>query len=88
MQPFLWTSNFQGSALVKGSRRTVVGLALAVAFFLSGHGFARFDKTLRQYLGISCLSKNPYYEVVKLIYPRHTGQNVSRREGANESKGT
>ena len=33
------------------------GLALAVAFFISGHGFAKFDKTLRQFLGISCLSK-------------------------------
>lgn len=31
----LRTVNFQGSALVEGSRRTVVGLALAVAFFIS-----------------------------------------------------
>ena len=53
MQPLPVTAaifNFQGSALVEGSRRTVVGLALAVAFFLSGHGFARFDKTLRHTL--------------------------------------
>ena len=56
----LRTLNFQGSALVEGSRRTVVGLALAVAFFISGHGFAKFNKTLRQFLGISCLSKNRY----------------------------
>ena len=38
-------------------------------FFISGHGFAKFDRTLRQFLGISCLSKNRYYEVIKLIYP-------------------
>ena len=68
----LRTVNFHGSALVEGLRRTIVGLALAVAFFLSGHGFARFDKTLRQYLGISCLSKNRYYEVTRLIYPTIT----------------
>lgn len=68
----LRTVNFQGSALVEGSRRTVVGLALAVAFFISGHGFAKSDKTLRQYLGISCLSKNRYYEVIKMVYPSLT----------------
>lgn len=40
---------FQGAALVEGSRRTVVGLALSVAFLLSGCGFAKFDRTLKQY---------------------------------------
>lgn len=55
--------------MVEGSRRTVVGLALSVAFFISGHGFSKFEKTLRQFLGISCLSKNRYYEVIKLVYP-------------------
>ena len=30
---------------------------------------AKFNKTLRQYLGINCLSKNIYYEVIKLVYP-------------------
>ena len=44
-------------------------LALAAGFFLSGHGFANFDRTLRQYLGISCISKNRYYDVIKLVYP-------------------
>ena len=56
---------FQGSAFVEGSKRTVIGPALAVGFFLSGHGFANFDRTLRQYLGISCISKNRYYDVIK-----------------------
>lgn len=60
--------NFRGSALVESSRPTVVGLALAVAFFRTGHGCAKFSKTLRQCLGISCISKNPYYETIKLIY--------------------
>lgn len=64
--------NFRGSALVEGSKRTVVGLALAVAFFVTGHGYAKFSRTLRQCLGISCISKNPYYEVIKLVYPHIT----------------
>ena len=65
----LRTVNFQGSALVEGSKRTVVGLALGVAFFISGHGFAKFEKTLKQFLGISCVSKKKYYDIVKLVYP-------------------
>lgn len=61
--------NFQGSSMVEASRRTVVGLALAVAFIVSGHGFSKFNKTLNQCLGIQGISKNRYYEVVKLIFP-------------------
>lgn len=60
---------FQGSALVEASKRTVVGLTLALFFFLSVHGFANFNRTLRQYLGILCISKNRYYDVIKLAYP-------------------
>jgi len=66
------TVKFCGSALVEGSKRTVVGLALAVAFFITGHGFAKFSRTLRECLGISCISKNPYYETIKLVYPNVT----------------
>ena len=64
---------FQGSMQVEGSKRTVVGLALAVAFIISGHGFAKFNKTLNQYLGISALSKQRYYEVIELMYPHIAG---------------
>ena len=66
----LRTVNFCGSALVEGSKRTIVGLALAVAFVITGHGYAKFSRTLRQCLGISCISKNPYYETIKLVYPK------------------
>lgn len=55
--------------MIEGSRRTVVGLSLAVAFIVSGHGFAKFNKTLNQYLGIPAISKNRYFEVISLIYP-------------------
>lgn len=65
------TVNFCGS-LVEGSRRTVVGLSLAVAFVITGHGYAKFSITLRQCLGISCISKNPYYETITLVYPNVT----------------
>lgn len=65
-------ANFYGSTLVEGSKRTVVGLALAVAFFITGHGYAKFSRTLRQCLGISCIFKNPYYETIKLVYLKVT----------------
>lgn len=64
--------SFHVSALVEGSKRTVVGLALGVAFFRSGHGFAKFDRTLRQFLGISCVSKNRYYDIIKVVHPHIT----------------
>ena len=41
------TVNIYGSALVEGSKRIVVGLALAVALFITGHGYAKFSRTLR-----------------------------------------
>lgn len=46
--------------------------ALAVAFFITGHGYAKFSRTLRHRLGISCSSKNPYYETIELVYPKVT----------------
>ena len=57
---------------MQGCKRTVVGLALGVAFFISGHGFAKFERTLKQFLGISCVSKNRYYDIIKLVYPHIT----------------
>ena len=60
---------FKGSAMVEHSRRTVVGLALAVAFVVTGHGFAKFNRALNQCLGIQALSKNRFYEVITSMYP-------------------
>ena len=54
---------------MEGSKEMVIGLASAVACFPVWSGFANFNGTLRQYLGISCISKNRYYEVIKLPYP-------------------
>ena len=61
-------ANFQGSALVESSKRTVIGLALAVAFLITGHDFIKFNRTLKQCLGISALSKNRHC-VMKTTYP-------------------
>ena len=47
------TVNFNGSVFVEGSRRTVVGLALAVAFFITRQRYAKFSRTLRQCLRIN-----------------------------------
>ena len=44
--------SFQGSSMVEASMRTLVGVALTVAFIVSGHGFAKFHRTLNQCLGI------------------------------------
>ncbi|XP_028417004.1 uncharacterized protein LOC114541219 [Dendronephthya gigantea] len=38
------TVNFSGSALVEGSKRTLIGLALAVAFLVTGHGYDKFSR--------------------------------------------
>lgn len=61
--------SFQGSSTVEASRRTLVGLTLAVPFIVSSHGFAKFHRTLNQCLGIQGISNNRFYGVVQLIYP-------------------
>ena len=57
---------------MKALKEQLLVLPLLSPFFISGHGFAKFDKTLRQFLGISYLSKNRYYDVIKLVYPAIT----------------
>lgn len=58
--------------IVKFQRKMGEGLSLAVAFFITGHGFAKFS---------SCISKNPYYETIKLVYPNVTDiLNEMRKE--------
>lgn len=80
------TVNVCGSVFVEGSKRTVVGLALAVPFFNTGHSYVKLSKTLRQCLGISCISKNPYYEAIKLVFPHNTYilNEMLRRKRADE----
>ena len=60
-------ANFQESALVEGSKRAVIGLALAVA--LQSLQALQSSTEHKQCLGISALSKNRYYDVMKTTYP-------------------
>ena len=80
--------NFKGSAIVENSKRTVIGLALAVFFIIAGHGFAKFNKTLNQCLGINALSKNRFYKVIKLMYhPMYDIVNKMCEEEKEKMKG-
>lgn len=78
---------FEGSAIVEQSRRTVVSLSLAVAFIISGHGYAKFNRTLNQFLGIPAISKNRYFEVINVLYPHVTDiLNGMCEDAKNEMK--
>ena len=63
------TLTFDSSPLVESSRRTMVGLALQVAFYASGCTHMQYYRTLRQFLGVSAVTCKPYYDMIKLIYP-------------------
>ena len=55
--------------LVEGQRRHVTSLAACVAFICAGQTFAVYDKVLGKYLGMNSLTKNNFYEVIKLMHP-------------------
>ena len=60
---------FGSSPLVESSRRSIVGLALQVAFYTSGCTHIQYYRTLRQFLGVSAVTCKPFYEMIKLVYP-------------------
>ena len=62
----------QSSQLALESRRHLVSLALSLAFFISGHGYASYRKTLGRGLGLGILSDKPFLEVIDLAFP-HQG---------------
>ena len=80
--------------MLRGQRELLLDLhwqlhssLLAIAFFITGHCYAKFSKTLRQCLGIACISKNAYYEVIKLVYPHITEiLNEMREDEKNRMK--
>ena len=63
------TIDYQGSQLALDSRRHVVSLALSLAFFISGHGYASYRKTLGKGLGLGVLSDKPFLEAIDLAFP-------------------
>lgn len=66
-----WTVeiDYKSSHLAQESRRQLVSLALSLAFFISGHGYAGYRKTLGRGLGLGIVSEKPYLEVVVLALP-------------------
>ena len=60
------TIDYQSSQLALDSRRHMVSLA----FFISGHGYASYRKTLGKGLGLGVLSDKPFLEAIDLAFPR------------------
>ena len=57
------------SQLAAESRRHLVSLALSLSFFISGQGYASYQKTLGKDLGLGVVSEKPFLEVVDLALP-------------------
>ena len=62
------TIDYQSSQLALDSRRHMVSLALSLAFFISGHGYASYRKTLGKGLGLGVLSDKPFLEAIDLFF--------------------
>ena len=61
--------DYRSSQLALESRRHLVSLALSLAFFISGHGYAAYQKTLAKGLGLGVTSDKPFLEVIELALP-------------------
>ena len=66
---------FDSSPMIESSRRTVVSLALQVAFYASGCTHAQYYRILKQSLGVQAVTCKPYYEMIKLVFP-HVGDMI------------
>ena len=60
---------FDSSPMVKSPRRTIVSLALQVAFYASGCTHAQYYRILKQSLGVQAVTCKPFYEMIKLVFP-------------------
>ena len=60
---------YRSSQLALNSRRQLVSLALSLAFFVSGHGYASYRKTLGRGLGLEVLSEKPFLEIIHHAFP-------------------
>ena len=60
---------FDSSPMVESSRRTLVSLALQVAFYASGCTHAQYYRILKQSLGVQAVTCKPFYEMIKLVFP-------------------
>ena len=60
---------FHSSVTIALSKRTVVSLALQVAFVIAGCTHAQYSKVLKQCMGVSSVSASIFYDTIKLIHP-------------------
>ena len=60
---------FDSSPMIESSRRTIVSLALQVAFYTSGCTHAQYYHILKQSLGVQAVTFKPFYEMIKLVFP-------------------
>ena len=61
--------SYKTSELTQESRRQLVSLALSLAFFISGHGYAGYRKTMGKGLGLGITSEKPFLEVIDIALP-------------------
>lgn len=61
--------DYKSSYLAVDTRRQLVSLALSLAFFISGHGYAGYRKALGRGLGLGVVSEKLYLEVIDLALP-------------------
>ena len=66
-----WTTqiDYKSSQLAQNSRSQIVSLTLSLAFFISGHGYASYRKTLGRGLELGVTSENSFLEVIDLALP-------------------
>ena len=60
---------FDSSPMIESSRRTIVSLAVQVAFYASGCTHAQYYRILKQSLGVQAVTCKPFYETIKLVFP-------------------
>ena len=62
--------SFRSSPTIEGSQRTLVSLALQVAFYAWGSTHSQYFKILKRSLGINAVTVKPFYDILKLMYPK------------------
>ena len=60
---------FNSSALLQGTKRSRIGVAVAVAFLTSGRTWAEYSETLQARLGVSALTDKPYADIMEICAP-------------------
>ena len=61
--------SYKSSQLARDSRRHLVSLALSLAFFVGGHGYGGYCRTLGGSLRLGIVSDKPFLEIIDLAFP-------------------